>query len=94
MNFVVLIVTLVNPGSSSHTADLNVSGEYKVFLAEGVLKAQAADAALDYFHENVPVKMPEAFEFSVQTEEGETLECDFGNGSYSSQSLAYDISKS
>lgn len=48
-----------------HSCDIDVAGDYEVSLNEEVVDEQIADVALDVFHDSVPIKVLDDFEFTV-----------------------------
>lgn len=56
-----------------HQEDVNIKGEYLIEISDDVPKQFIANAALDIFHSNVRVKMPQNFIRVVRSMDGKTL---------------------
>ena len=93
MNKIILQVAVVSPDTFLHEDDRDIPGQYVVTLADGVGPESAADAALDHFHNNIPVRCLDDFEFKVITEAGLELQPNPDHESYSSVGLACSVDK-
>lgn len=68
-------------GDPSHKLDEDVAGDYLLDLDGSLDPKDHANAALDVFHSNIPVKVLDDFSFSVFAADGVQLDDD-GNGDY------------
>ena len=62
---VVVKVKLIANAESLHEDDKEVAGDYPIGLQGSIDEKSIADAALDVFHENVPIKVLDDFDFEV-----------------------------
>lgn len=68
-------------GEPSHALDADIAGDYLLELDGSLDPKDHANAALDVFHSNMPVKVLDDFSFSVFAADGTQLDDD-GNGDY------------
>jgi hypothetical protein len=73
MPTVIVIASATNDPSDQ---DVGVEGHYEIQLPDDIEEAHLANAALDSFHSQVPVKNLDDFTFVVEDLEGNTLEPD------------------
>jgi hypothetical protein len=64
-------VTSVIPDEQLHELDKNVAGSYSVKVSEAVPEDKLADAALDIFHLDIPIKVLD--DFSIEVFHGENV---------------------
>ena len=91
MRKVHIVATKTVPHKKLHEEDQYVAGTYSVTFNKPVDPTQAADAALDGFHNEIPVKHLDDFTFKVRSLEGEDLAVDHDHHSYSMTGVVSSI---
>lgn len=81
----------VKPRDELTYDDAGVPGIYAVQLSPKTEPALIASAALDGFHEKVPVEVIDDFTYTVVDESGNTLDEHPDHDSYSLSSLCVDV---